>query len=62
MNDVAFLTSTIATRKTALNKKIELALSKCSSEITCPRQKELQLLSKKYTEFVKGNQLKKSAQ
>lgn len=62
MNDVAFLTSTIATRKTALSKKIELALSKCNSEITCPRQKELQLLSKKYAEFVKGNTIKKQAQ
>jgi hypothetical protein len=52
-SDIAFLTTTIATRKTALGKKIEQALSKCNSEITCPRQKELQQLSKKFSEFTK---------
>lgn len=61
-SDIAFLTTTIATRKTALGKKIEQALSKCSSEITCPRQKELQQLSKKFSEFTKWNAGKKSAQ
>ena len=62
VTDIAFLSSTLVTRKTALGKKVELALSKCSSEITCPRQKELQLLSKKYAEFVKGNSIKKPTQ
>jgi hypothetical protein len=62
INDVAFLGSTIASRKSILAKKIETTLTKCLAEVTCPKKKDLQGLSRKYTEFNRSSISKKVTQ
>ncbi|MBX9809354.1 hypothetical protein K2X92_03135 [Candidatus Gracilibacteria bacterium] len=54
-SDITFLSSTISLRKTTLGKKIEAAVKKCEGEDTCPRKKEYQSLSRKFTEFTRSN-------
>jgi hypothetical protein len=60
--DIAFLWSTIVSRKAVLSKKIEATLTTCLAEITCPKKKDLQLLSRKYTEFSRSSEGKKATQ
>lgn len=60
--DIAFLWSTIVSRKAVLSKKIETTLATCLAEITCPKKKDLQLLSRKYTEFSRSSEGKKATQ
>ncbi len=59
-NDISFLTSNLATRKTALGKKIEATITKCNWDVTCPKKKELQALLVKFNEFNKWTSIKKT--
>ncbi len=52
--DVAYLSETIKSRKEALKKKIDAAILKCSTDITCSGKKNLDLLDRKYNEFVRA--------
>lgn len=62
MTDIAFLGGTITARKNVLAKKIETTLTKCLAEVTCPKKKDLQALSRKYTEFNRSSASKKTMQ
>jgi hypothetical protein len=52
--DIAYLSETIKSRKASLKKKIEIAIIKCSTDITCSGRKSLELLNRKYSEFVRA--------
>ncbi len=60
--DIALLRGTLISRKTALGQKIEMTLTQCNKEITCPKKKDLQLLSRKFTEFSHSGGDKKPTQ
>ncbi len=62
ITDIAFLGGTITARKAALGKRIEITLAKCIAEVTCPKKKDLQALSRKFTEFTRSNGDKKATQ
>lgn len=49
--DVAFLSENVKSRKEALGKKISTTLDACIGELTCPRKKDLEAVSRKFTEF-----------
>lgn len=51
LTDIAFLSGNIKARKEALKKKIEINIAACAGELTCPRKKDLDAFSRKYTEF-----------
>ena len=55
LTDIAFLKSAVTARNVALGKKIELTLTSCSKEVTCPKSKELQAISRKFKEFNSSN-------
>jgi hypothetical protein len=52
--DIAYLSETIKSRKEALKKKIDAAILKCSTDLTCSGKKNLELLNRKYNEFVRA--------
>ena len=52
--DIAYLSETIKSRKEALKKKIDTAILKCSTDLTCSGKKNLELLNRKYNEFVRA--------
>jgi hypothetical protein len=54
ITDIAYLTETIKSRKEALKKKIDAAILKCSTDITCSGKKNLDLLNRKYSEFLRA--------
>ncbi len=60
LNDIAYIKEIIRNRKIALGKNIEATNEKCKIELTCPRKKEFQVLSKKYTEFNRGDTTRNS--
>ena len=60
VNDIAFLTNNLTTRKAALGKKIEATITKCEWDVTCPKKKELQMLLVKFNEFNKWTTNKKT--
>ena len=53
--DIAYLKTAIATRNTALGKKIELKLTNCTKDTTCSNAWKLQILFKKYNEYNTSN-------
>lgn len=54
INDIAYLSETIKSRKESLKKKIDAAILKCSSDLTCSGKKNLDILSRKYNEFIRA--------
>jgi hypothetical protein len=51
LTDIAFLSGNVKSRKEALRKKIETNTTTCTNEVTCPHKKDLEIFSRKYTEF-----------
>jgi hypothetical protein len=54
ITDIAYLGETIKSRKEAFKKKIDAAILKCNTDITCSGKKNLELLNRKYSEFVRA--------
>lgn len=49
--DIVYLRSAVTARNVALGKNIELKLTDCTKNVTCPNTVKLQALSKKYKEY-----------
>ena len=54
ITDIAYLSETIKSRKEALKKKIDTAILKCSTDLTCSGKRNLDSLDRKYKEFVRA--------
>ena len=54
ITDISYLSETIKSRKESLKKKIDTAILKCSTDITCSGKKNLDLLNRKYKEFIRA--------
>lgn len=53
-SDLEFLNENIKTRKENLGKKISKTLEACIGELTCPRKKDLEIVSRKFTEYTRA--------
>ena len=54
ITDITYLSESIKSRKEALKKKIDAAVLTCSKDPTCSGKKSLDLLNRKYTEFIRA--------
>ena len=54
ITDIAYLSETIKSRKEVLKKKIEAAIIKCNTDLTCSGKRNLETLNRKYSEFVRA--------
>lgn len=54
--DIEFLTENLKSRRESLKKNITTKLDACTVELTCPRKKDLELISRKFTEFSKATE------
>lgn len=56
LSDIEFLSQNIKTRKETLGKRISTTLEACVGELTCPRKKDLEIISRKFNEFSRATE------
>lgn len=54
--DMDYLAGTLASHIAKLKTRIDMNLKECSADITCTKLKDLQKISYKYNEFIRGTQ------
>ncbi|NRH20512.1 hypothetical protein HOO68_00500 [Candidatus Gracilibacteria bacterium] len=53
-DDIVFLSENLKSRKETLGKKISTTLDACIGELTCPRKKDLEIVSRKFLEYTRA--------